>query len=204
MSFRKFDPRLFFLFAIAGALSPALLSATDGAPEVLPASGSYAYSEAEEGGPATSRPELVGTIAASSTLKPGKTASYEARNLLDENPNTAWVEGKQGYGTGERLIMLMRPNAIIKGVLVVNGYAASSDLWRKNSRVKELSYEVVFSDGSMGEGSVLLSDSDQPQFFFLGFKNSASIPVGEITFTIMSVYPGTKYDDTCLATLSPY
>ncbi len=204
MSKPKFDPRLFFLLAIACALPTTLIAVTDGGPEILPVSTSYSYSEAEEGGPAISHPELVETIAATSTLKPGKTASYNVRNLLDNDQNTAWVEGKPGYGTGERLIMLMRPNAIIKGVLVVNGYASSPDLWGKNSRVKELSYEVVFSDGSMGEGGVLLSDSDQPQFFYLGFKNSANLPVGEITFTIVSVYPGTKYDDTCLATLSPY
>ena len=46
MSSLKFDPRLFFLFAIAIALSPTLMAATDGAPELLPISKSNIYSEA--------------------------------------------------------------------------------------------------------------------------------------------------------------
>ena len=204
MSHLNSATRLSLILAIACVFPAILAAATEGGPEILPVSASYAHSEAEEGGPATSRPELVRTIAATSTLGPGKTARYDAINLLDGDRNTAWVEGRQGDGVGERLIMLMRPNAIIKGILVENGYAASADLWRKNSRVKELSFEVVFSDGSMGQGGVLLSDSDQAQFFFLGFKKSDSLAVGEITFTIISVYPGTKYDDSCLATLSPY
>jgi hypothetical protein len=85
---------------------------------------------------------FTGKACCSSELDPGdpwegEIGPYTPRNLYDNNPATAWVEGVKGYGSGEYFIAdlgYMLPEKIE----IRNGYQKSQSLFEKNSRVKNL------------------------------------------------------------------
>jgi hypothetical protein len=183
-------------------VKPVFAQKEESAIEVIPKCESYAYSENVEG-PPVFHAQYVKEITATSTLQEDKYANYDAKNLIDNSSSTAWAEGKKDDGIGENIIMVTNDHPIIKSIFINNGFTANDDYWKKNNRVKELAFEVVFDDATIGKGSVTLSDNSALQFFFLGFSKSEKIPVNSITFTIRSIYPGTKYHDTCISTLCP-
>jgi len=74
----------------------------------------------------------VDPIKASSTLAPQGKNNYSVKNLSDDSPMTAWVEGKSDYGIGEWFeIKAINVNVIY------NGYQSSPISWINNSRVKK-------------------------------------------------------------------
>jgi hypothetical protein len=141
------------------------------------------------------------------------------------NRGTTWCEGVKGYGTGERVTMSIETRAGYNDVvsfgalLIVNGYAKDAATWKKNTRVKTLRLYV----GGRAWCDLQLSDTIKPQIFSLpedlhivpaksgkvvskaaaskeqshdGNRNPAYKT--DLTFEIIEVYPGDKYDDTCI------
>jgi len=83
---------------------------------------------------------LIGNSSCSSELNPGnpfegKPGPYGVRNLFDNNPATAWVEGVKGYGSGEYFFLDMG-YTLPKKLAIRNGYQKSESVFKKNSRVK--------------------------------------------------------------------
>lgn len=83
---------------------------------------------------------FIGNSCCSSELNPGnpfegEMGQYGARNLYDNNPATAWVEGVKGYGTGEYFISDLGFRLPGK-IEIRNGYQKSESIFKKNSRVK--------------------------------------------------------------------
>lgn len=144
------------------------------------------------------------TLSASSELKANKEISYDAKNAHDLSYKTAWIEGVDGYGIGEKLTYHFPPqNPRITKIIIVNGYVKSEKTWRENSRVKKLK---MYLDGKP-YAIMNLEDSRNEQEFEVD-------PIGEsqrenwdelltkswwtMDFEILEVYKGDKYADTAI------
>lgn len=115
---------------------------------------------------------------------------YKAENLLSLELKKPWVEGVKGQGIDE---FLEFNKNTATGMYLVNGFVSidRSDLFEKNSRVKVLSVESKDGKEKFEE---LLFDTAKPQFIDLSRFSSETIRL-----VIKEVYPGTLYDDTCIA-----
>lgn len=149
-------------------------------------------------------------IEASSTLK----GNYNVKNLLDGDLDTVWVEGKQGSGVGEWVEVELK-NYALGAIGVINGYTKNEETYRKNNRIKSLKIEVVHkswdSKRSFETTEEIIQLPDQPfaklnKKVFWPFtdilKNSGEPPeTYKVRLTILSVYPGTEFNDTCISEL---
>lgn len=146
--------------------------------------------------------EYYSIATASSYLNPIGANAYYPNNVTLPDKLYAWAEGVEGYGVGESVElrqMYMGPGAdrlSITRICIVNGYAKNQDIWEKNARVKEL--KLYFGDAYMG--TITLEDCMEPQFVDVSAVNMTVSNGREAVFRfeIADVYPGTKYEDTCL------
>lgn len=125
----------------------------------------------------------------SSSLAPQGTKSYIARNLGDDDPTTAWVEGVPGNGVGE---WIESAETLGDGLCyIINGYQSSKAAFTNNGRVKSF---TVFSNGKE-VGVIVLLDVFGIQSFTIpqAYRN------GRLRFVIREVYPGAKYQDTAIS-----
>jgi len=130
------------------------------------------------------------TFCVSSALPPAHGSSYGARNLLDGNDNTAWVEGSGGHGAGDFVVIEFDAPRPVRGVIIQNGYAKNADIFGKNSRVKDV--ELNFSTGDSMQAT--LTDQMGEQRVNL----NRPVKAKWVQIVIRSVYPGWKYSDTAL------
>ena len=134
------------------------------------------------------------TLCASSVLPAAQGNIYGPRNLTDGNDKTAWVEGSDGQGLGEFVVLEFDSARAVRGLAIRNGYDKSPDIFTKNSRVKDI--ELRFSSGDSIEAT--LKDEPGTQYVTL----SQPIRAKWIELVIRSVYPGSKYSDTAINELS--
>ena len=82
----------------------------------------------------------------------------------------------------------------------MNGYAKDEKTWDENGRVKTLLMYVEDKPYAYLE----LEDTYKPQYFGLPEEDIKAVDGGEIffRFEITDVYPGSKYEDTCLTGLA--
>jgi len=145
-------------------------------------------------------PFMDGQLKASSTLASQGKKQYSVSNISDDDPTTAWVEGKPDYGVGEYLEMKWVPMGDGE-ISLLNGYQSSKDVWKNNSRVKNLKVSV----GGKEVCEIELKDVMGIQKFKIPglvktTKKGHEYNVdGPIRFTIMKVYPGLKYKDTAIS-----
>ncbi|WBW96508.1 NADase-type glycan-binding domain-containing protein [Oceanirhabdus sp. W0125-5] len=115
--------------------------------------------------------------------------------LVDDGAfDTAWVEGTAEDGIGEWIAFESDKEIFVSGIDIRNGYGKSSELFKKNNRVKKM--EVQLSDGSIYTFD--LKDDDWYQSFEFGRK----IKTDNIKITILEVYEGTVYRDTCITEIN--
>jgi len=92
-----------------------------------------------------------------------------------------------------------------RSLLIVNGYAKDAATWKNNTRVKVLRLYV----GDRHWCDLHLEDVIKPQIFnfpdglqIYPVKSGRKIQAGgfrtDLSFEIMEVYPGDKFDDTCI------
>ena len=129
-------------------------------------------------------------------------ANYHPYYLIDNDPNTAWVEGASGSGIKETVLMWVAipQNATIK-IAIRNGFQKTGELFYKNNRVKEL--EVTFMLGNLYDAeylSKIYTLEDITGWQIIEFKSEKECRY--IAFTIHSVYRGTTYDDTCISDIN--
>lgn len=122
--------------------------------------------------------------------------SYGPENLFDDDTDTAWVEGVPGQGIGQWIVVAFDRIRLVTLVEVVNGYAKDHLVFQKNSRVKDI--KIEFS-GRDEPAYFKLKDSETPQPVPL--PDDAPLKAYWIKFTIESVYPGTKWEDTAISEL---
>ncbi len=142
----------------------------------------YFYNDCSQG---------VEPIGASSTLAPQGSKSYGVKNLSDDNPMSAWVEGKADYGIGT-YFEISTPGVNV----IYNGYQSSVKSWLDNSRVKKFK---VYKDG---EPLCFLELTDEmgAQHFELPGHNHMDLSDPSIfRFEIVEVYPGLKWKDVAIS-----
>ena len=133
----------------------------------------------------------IGKYSASSYLTEN-TREYLPKYLGYTKPFAPWVEGTEGYGQGEK-IQISWSQSFDKtiGIIFSNGFVSYSrpDLYMKNSRVKQIRIEST--DGSFSFEKEL-EDTPNPQNIIF------PSPSESIEITILDVYPGDLWEDTCI------
>ncbi len=168
----------------------------------------YTNSEDSTGDGSPFRSYNVKSISASSTLKEkqyGQDIVYAPINLFRafeigcrchpywwNNAHIPWVEGVKGNGVNETISIEF--NNPIWGFSILNGYAdvQNMKLYKENSRVKNLKVE------DLTNGLEYTMDfEDKVYFNYLDL----ALPSDSLKLTILEVYEGTKYQDTCISAM---
>jgi hypothetical protein len=147
---------------------------------------------------------------ASSELLPNDL--YKARNIKDNDPATAWVEGVMGDGIGETIRFYSNKGHnveaafLIDSIGFINGYAKNETTFRNNSRVKKVFLRFEVNNDYEPEYKkplvkpVVLHDT--PLMQFIRFKTP--VKATEIELKIAEVYKGEKYEDTAISEIKFY
>ncbi len=127
----------------------------------------------------------------SSILNDSSNMSYDPQNVVDKDYSTKWAEGASGDGIGEWIqVSCTQGDASVSQIKIVNGLATDMDKFYKNNRVKKA--KLTFSDGS--ETTINLDDTASEQVIDIGYKVTSYVRL-----TILDVYSGSKYNDTCIS-----
>jgi hypothetical protein len=136
---------------------------------------------------------------------------YSALRAFDGNKDSAWCEGVAGQGVGE--VMVVRADAA-RQTAIWGGFGKSEALFLANSRPRKIKLWVLQAQQSLahqygtghGEIHVLAEGEaelkDQNGFQDLPVPKFTPLKDGKATFLaiqILSVYPGKKYQDTCIS-----
>ena len=146
----------------------------------------------------------ISNITATSRLEPQGNVNFDEKNLYDEDHQTSWVEGVNGYGIGEKITFEFNDvTAGFTGIEIANGDYASEDSWKNYSRAKKV--KLCFN----GEPMFILNLKDEMgnQVFSwdkeLNVKDEELIRAFTITLEIMDVYKGDLYDNTVISEVLP-
>lgn len=133
---------------------------------------------------------------ASSTLPDSQDNSYDVLQIVDGSKETAWIEGAEGEGIGEKFGIIFDKECSFKGFIINAGYQKSEDIYYKNSRPKTI--RVEFSDGTQLDYE--LEDKCEEQKIV--FPNE--VKADSFFIIILSVYEGSRYEDTAISELSVF
>ena len=139
----------------------------------------------------------------SSTLAPQNGNNYAGKNLGDSKLATAWVEGANGYGIGQKIDIVFQDgenlkNIPFRGISIVNGYAKSDTAWKTNARVKTM--KLYHNEKPIM--TLELLDTRLPQEVSFGAISVSARDV--VSLEILDVYKGTKYQDTAISEINLY
>lgn len=133
----------------------------------------------------------------SSALAEGRVI-YSAENLGLVDSRRPWVEGVEGQGEGERITVTFQDwNEVFQGLLFSIGFVSVDrpELYYLNSRPRTVRIESLEPHFSFLHE---FEDTPHPQFV------SLPEPTAQLAVTIVDVYPGSRWDDTCINFLIPY
>lgn len=137
------------------------------------------------------------SIRATSSLEAQGDRTYDPANAHDLDYCTAWCVGVPGPGIGQSLTYRFGPDSPrLHTVKVSNGLVTSPTAWRANNRVKRL--RMLENDSLVAD--LHLADSMADQVFALPRlfgKRPDGRPM-DLTFIILEVHPGERYDDTVI------
>jgi len=85
-------------------------------------------------------------VTASSVRYSVQSNTYDPANTIDGSQATAWIEGKDGPGSGEWLKYDFDREINLHRILILPGYFKSPDIWATNNRVAKAA--LYFSDGT--------------------------------------------------------
>ena len=144
---------------------------------------------------ATGATELVRNIdyCADSALASQSGNSYGPANLFDGDRGTAWCEGVPGAGEGQIVALFIENGVPFDRLLIWNGYQKSETSFQRNGRVKR----ITVSTGDGSEKSFRLPDTTKQIAVNLGEMAVRN----EVYVEIREVYPGSRYQDTCISGL---
>ncbi len=141
------------------------------------------------------------SICVSSALAPQSGNRYDIRSLRDSDSRTAWCEGRSGHGIGETISFDYRYAGPLNTIWISNGYAKSSKSFTSNSRVKDITVHFWAQDDMERRTmSYRLEDHGVEQPIPLPWSH---LQPRSIQIVIDSVYPGTRWQDTCVNEIWP-
>ena len=131
----------------------------------------------------------ISSVSASSSHK-----SYPVKNVNDNNPKTTWVAGASPDGIGDWVLLTLKDEAFVKSLDIAPGFDDAndkSDYFLLNNRLKRI--------------TITLSSDQTISYDFNGKDRKVQIPINAMTktikITINSIYPGSKWRDTCISEL---
>ncbi len=131
--------------------------------------------------------------------------TYLPENLYDFDLNTVWCEGRSNYGIGEWVLYRVKafdyaPSAVITKLEIINGYIKTDDLFEDNSMAKQILVTVDYVPVCILnlEKSKMIQQFDIPDIYLSTTDSTA------IQFTILDVYEGEVYKDTCITAIEFY
>ncbi|MEF2145538.1 MAG: hypothetical protein V3573_08840 [Desulfovibrionaceae bacterium] len=116
---------------------------------------------------------------------------FQASNLLDNDPATAWAEGVEGEGLGQWVLFEFGQELLLERLGFRNGWQREGD-YEANNRPKDI--RLVFSNGV--ERKLVLADNQPWQYFELNVRTDS------VRIVIDSVYERSSfltYNRTCLS-----
>jgi hypothetical protein len=139
-------------------------------------------------------------VTASSTLPNVGGNSYTPDNLIDGDPTTAWIEGAPDEGVGAWVELVFDTTREITGLTIVNGYGKEDKTMRQNGRVERI---LVECGGERMEFT--LADVDyHPGGDYQSIPFGRAVQAALVRITILSVYPGSQYSDTCVSEIEVF
>jgi hypothetical protein len=152
------------------------------------------------------------TLGISDSVRFNLNMNYTVDKLTDNDFTTAWAEGAKGPGIGEYIEITFEKGFDVACIAAINGYSKNAETYYNNNRIKDLQIDYVGRDGkSINHNSTIVSFKDLPYSKINGENFAKMLSVigdfgdGEsfkkIRLTIKSVYPGKKFNDTCLSEL---
>lgn len=125
--------------------------------------------------------------------------NYHPNYVGDDNPATAWVEGAEGQGAGEQLVLPVSTLSSARAVKlrIRNGYQKSEALLRANSAPRELKVEVLLGPEVVATTTRSLAAAMGWQELEVALPERAGLSA--VRLTVLSTHPGTRYADTCIS-----
>lgn len=129
--------------------------------------------------------------------------NYHPNYILDDNPATAWVEGADGQGQGEVLSWDVSALSSARAVRVRirNGYQKSPGLFAANSVPKDVRLQVWRGAHVVAEQTVTLEKAMGWQDVVVSTNGQG---IDHVELKVLSVYPGSKYKDTCISDIETW
>lgn len=135
----------------------------------------------------------ISSVSASSTYS-GDRDNHDAENLRDNDPQTNWTEGIDGYGIGESIRFDFHEIVQLNGFQISGGNQYDYDRFKDNGRPEWIS--LTFANGS--SEVFRLKDVLKSQTFEL----SVPVETDSVVLTINTAYEGRRYEDTVISDVS--
>jgi hypothetical protein len=153
------------------------------------------------------------SVEVSSTLK-SKSNRYQKSHLTDNNASTAWVEGVEGNGIGEKITFTFKDNTAPEVIAFEPGYLSKEETWYKNNRVAAFKMKFLKADKSViAECVVDIAEKGEKVDYGRYSVNVSPLYLQNMAFTefitleieILRVDDiDSKYNDTCISGFTFY
>lgn len=138
---------------------------------------------------------------ATAKLADYKKITYDAKNVLDGDLTTAWCYSEQD-DPGAVITLRAEAPQTVRGIRLTPAYAKSESVARANNRVR--TFRVALSDGETFDFTVQ-PDLEPDQFGgWASFAFDRAHQLTWLSFQVTDVYPGEKYNDTCISEIAPF
>ncbi|SFL91362.1 NADase-type glycan-binding domain-containing protein [Shimia aestuarii] len=136
------------------------------------------------------------SICVSSALAPQSGNRYDIGSMRDANDYTAWCEGVPGPGIGEQITLSYRFAGPLERIWISNGYAKSPKSFADNGRIRDITVHFwAVDDPQRRTLQYRLADHGKEQPIPIPWT---TLQPRAIEIVIDSVYPGARWQDTCV------
>ena len=136
-----------------------------------------------------------GTLSVTSQLTGKSGTVYGAAFLNDGDTSTPWEEGVEGDGIGEQITYEPESGTKLQVIRIYPGNGRSDKAFQENNRPKTITLEI--------DGKKQTLNFDDAGHFYT-FSSKKPVTAKQVKLIIDSVYPGSKWQDTCISEVEFY
>jgi hypothetical protein len=136
---------------------------------------------------------------ASSTLAPTKTHGFGAEHLAELRADAPWSEGVAGPGIGEWVEIEPTKPTPLFAISISPGFQSTNKPERFEQNGRPSRVEIALN----GENRFTATLGDKPESQLIPILGYTK-PVAKIRITILDVFPGTRFSDTCISRVVLY